>query len=332
MSTQISNDEMALIQEMQTLLKTQLKKDYKPGNFKRDAHPKTLALLQAEFIVEPGLLPNLQVGIFRKPGTYPAWVRISNAYRLAQSDKFKDLRGFAIKIDISQLERKRERERERESYLSKASPPTQDFVLLSTPTIPIGTLKLFRDAIYYTIRWNLLVFLGKMILTGHWNIFSSLRRKKNDTSPLDIRFWSVTPYMFGDLNVVKYTLIPTSTYRSVLPTLLTDNYLTDNIEKHLNQTQATFDFMVQFQEDPEKMPIEDASIEWKEKDAPFFKVATLKIPMQQFRTKERDQLAEALSFSPENALLTHKPLGGLNRARMVIYKNLAQFRQNENKL
>jgi len=49
------------------------------------------------------------------------------------------------------------------------------------------------------------------------------------------------------------------------------------------------------------MPIEDAGVEWREDKAPFVTVATLRVAQQEFRTTERDELSEALTFSPAHA-------------------------------
>jgi hypothetical protein len=155
--------------------------------------------------------------------------------------------------------------------------------------------------------------------------------KKNQTSPLDIRYWSTTPYLFGNDKAVKYSIVPTSNYKSILPATLSDSYLSDNMEVHLAKDEASFDFMVQFQKDPTLMPVEDASIEWKEQDAPFVKVATIRIPPQAFRTPERNELVEEFSFSPGQALVEHQPIGSLNRARVEIYWRLSVFRHQRDK-
>ena len=91
-------DEERLIKDMEVILQEKMSKDYPAGQTKRDAHPKNLACLQAEFIVEPNIPAELKVGIFEFPQTYPAWIRISSSSGKIQSDKAKDLRGFAIKI------------------------------------------------------------------------------------------------------------------------------------------------------------------------------------------------------------------------------------------
>jgi hypothetical protein len=72
-------------------------------------------------------------------------------------------------------------------------------------------------------------------------------------------------------------------------------------------------------------------VRWDERRAPFVKVATLLIPRQSFRNPARKAMAETLSFSPGTAKPAHAPLGGLNRARVKIYKALSQFRHRRAK-
>ena len=46
------------------------------------------------------------------------------------------------------------------------------------------------------------------------------------------------------------------------------------------------------------MPIEDAMVEWEEKDSPYRKVATIRIPSQAFESPEQMALAEEIAFNP----------------------------------
>ena len=117
-------DEQRLIREMADILQEKMSRDYRKGQTRRDAHPKTLACLQAEFIVEPNIPAALKVGIFAAPQTYPAWIRISSSSGRIQSDKVKDVRGLAIKITGVKGERFREAQRgERNPGLSIDEPP-----------------------------------------------------------------------------------------------------------------------------------------------------------------------------------------------------------------
>jgi hypothetical protein len=315
-------DEERLIKDMEIILQEKMSKDYSTGLTRRDAHPKTLACLQAEFIIEPDIPAELKKGIFKFPQTYPAWIRISSSSGNIQPDKAKDLRGFAIKIMGVKGDRFETQNNEKE---------TQDFVLLSYPSMPLGTVKLFHDAVYYSVKYSPFVFLARLVVTGDFHIINELRKaRQNQTSPLDIRYWSTTPYLYGTDRIVKYSLVPTSQIQSSMPPKLSDHYLTENMEKHLANNEASFDFMIQVQKDPGRMPVEDAGVEWSEKESPFIKVATLRIPAQAFRTKEREELAEDLSFSPAHSLIEHRPIGGINRARIEIYRYLSEFRHKQN--
>lgn len=101
------------------------------------------------------------------------------------------------------------------------------------------------------------------------------------------------------------------------------------MQTHLEHQPASFDFCVQLRR--EGMPIEDAAQRWDERQSPLLKVATLSIPKQKFRTAARDALAETLVFSPGHARAAHAALGGLNRARIKIYRALSKFRHTRDK-
>ena len=78
------------------------------------------------------------------------------------------------------------------------------------------------------------------------------------------------------------------------------------------------------------MDVEKSTVEWKEEDAPFIKVATITIPRQTFATPERDQFGENLSFTPWHALPQHRPLGSINRTRRVVYETISKLRHELN--
>ena len=102
--------------------------------------------------------------------------------------------------------------------------------------------------------------------------------------------------------------------------------------KSLGKAPACFDFMVQFQTDPIKMPIENSSVTWNEVQSPFIKVATITIDNQPFRSDERMKSCEAMTFNPWQTIDAHKPLGGINRVRKAVYSETSGFRHSQNKL
>lgn len=300
------------------ILRAEQVKAYKPGNTLRDAHTKRIGLVEAEFTVEPDLPEALRVGLFAEPRRYAAWMRFSSASEKPRSDAIEDIRGTAIKL----------RDVPGERIPESDEPTTQDFLMVSAPTMPLGTVKLFKAAVALINQYSPLLFAAFLIVTGRFGVLKTLGAMNiNPTSPVDIRYWSTTPYLFGPDRAAKYSIVPTSSYVSTLPDKPGETYLSDNLQQHLSQADATFDFMVQLRTDPQTMPIENAAEEWREDKAPFVKVATVRIPQQQFRTPERDAMAKALSFSPGHALVQHRPIGGVNRARMRVYREQADFRQ-----
>jgi hypothetical protein len=153
-----------------------------------------------------------------------------------------------------------------------------------------------------------------------------LQSRQNPTSHLDIPYWSTTPYLFGQGRAVKYIARPCSQTKSAKPSTLTDTYLHDALRTHLQRSDACFDFMIQFQTDSRTMPIEDAMVEWKERDSPYWPVARIRIPPQQITSPEREDKCEQVAFNPWNCLVDHRPLGSMNRARRDIYRAMAEFR------
>jgi hypothetical protein len=314
----LAADEEKLIADIEGVMRPKMEKDYAPGRTRRDAHPKHTGLLRASFTVEANLPAHLRHGVFAQPKTFVAWVRTSNASGRVKPDHQKDFRGFAIKLlDVPG-----------EKIAESDEPTTQDFVLLSNPTVPFGTARAFRDAIYYSIKYSPVVFAARLILTGKLHVLKAAAAGRiNPPSPLDIRYWSTVPYRLGPDQVVKYSVRPHDG-STTAPATLADDYLSRAMVDRLARGPATFDFMVQLQKDG--MPLDDASVRWDETVSPFVKVATLTIAPQDFRTAERGDEAERLAFSPAHALPVHRPLGSINRARMRVYKLLSQFRQSRN--
>ena len=155
----------------------------------------------------------------------------------------------------------------------------------------------------------------------------ALRSRQHATSHLEIPYWSTTPYLFGAGRAVKYSVRPSSTRKTPVPNPLTDNYLRERLAAHLAREDARFEFLVQFQTDSRKMPIEDASVEWREHDSPYRRVADIRIPKQVVDEPDQAVSCEQMSFNPWHALADHRPLGDFNRARRDIYQAMAAFRR-----
>jgi hypothetical protein len=310
------------IRKIAESLRGDLERTYKPGNTLRDAHPKNIGCVKAEFKVESGLTEQLRVGVFKEPQTFPAYIRFSNASAAAQADSKKDIRGMAIKLLGVEGEKLLEEEKHE---------TTQDFLVISTPRF-INHNVIDFYGLLQAMGGSKLGLLGFFFnpfdshLRVLWNILTSM---KNDGNLLEAQFWSTTPYRFGS-QVVKYSVKPHQDEVTKIPKNPSENYLGEAMREYLATQDAYFDFMVQFQTDPRKMPIEDTTVRWDEKASPFRKVATIRVPAQTFDSQEQIEFAENLSFTPWHSLGEHRPLGSINRARRVVYETISKYRHERN--
>ncbi len=118
-------DEKAVAREISLLIEQSLRKQYTPGNARRDAHPKSHGCVKAEFHVQAALPERLARGVFIPDKTYPAWIRFSNGSSDAsKADIDRDARGIAIKLMGVPGTKLLEDERQA---------TTQDFIMINHP-------------------------------------------------------------------------------------------------------------------------------------------------------------------------------------------------------
>lgn len=306
-------------QKLIDLLRNKMERENpQPNRMQRDAHPKQHGVVKAEFIVEPDLSADLRVGVFKEARTYPTWIRFSNQNAPPLKDRNKDIRGMAIKLMGVDGEKLLEEEKHEQ---------TQDFVLISTDVFVTKDVAQFEHLIANLVASKLR--LGLFFLAHLRVLINLLQSNKSFGSPLEARYWSATPYLFGT-KAVKYSAKPVSDATTPIPRNPSDDYLREAIVQHLAAREACFDFMIQFQKDAHEMPIEDPGRRWGESDSPFIKVATIKIPPQEFDSPEQREFGDNLSFTPWHSLPEHRPLGGVNRARKIVYETLSKFRHQRN--
>ena len=309
----VTPDEQAVVADFIAFLKEASLKRAGGGPVRRFNQTRTTGCVRAEFTVPDGLPNDLRVGLFATPGSFTGHIRFANA--TSDSDREQDIRGMSIKLTGVPG-----------TNLTPGA-TEQDFVLFSHPVMLAGNAAEFLEL----LKANEARGLKRItyFATHPRSAVIGAAAEAHHSCHLDIPYFSATPYRFGPGKAVKYVVRPTSARRSEKPRHLTDDYLLENMRTHLSQSDATFDFCVQFQTDPEKMPIEDAMVEWDEKDSPYRKVATIRIPSQAFESFEQMALAEKIAFNPWNSLQEHQPLGGMNRARKLIYTELAKLRHAE---
>ena len=310
-----ANEAMA-IQQIARIVEENIRTAAKHGPAHRDVHFKAHGCVKAEFHVLP--LPDaMQIGIFAKARTYPAWIRYSNGSGKVQDDSVGDGRGMAVKL----------------MGIESSQSGTHDFVMVNHPVFFVRNAADYvefqkavaQDALrkFFFPGFNPLNFRLHELA-----IALAIRSRKVD-NPLDIQYWSATPYRFGD-NAMKFSVRPCGKPMHASAETGSPNFLRENMQKHLTNDDACFDFMVQLRTHPLEMPIEDPTIDWSEKDSPFIPAAKITIPSQAFDTPEQLKFCENLSFTPWHAALDHQPLGGINRVRKAVYETSSRTRHELN--
>ena len=301
-----------------------IRKQYVAGNAKRDAHPKAHGCVKAEFHVLATVPSELAKGMFVPDKTYPAWIRFSNGDGDATKADIKgDARGMAIKI----LDVAGNKLLEDENQAS-----TQDFIMINHPVFfanePKSYLKLVTN-----INGNLLQKATIPFVLGFKGTKIALQTTSSKIpNPLQTRYFSMVPYQLGtgvDRLAVKYSARSCSNITDPMPSNPENNYLRSALKNTLQKGDACMEFLVQPRTSND-MSVEDSMTEWDESKAPFYKVATIRIPKQEFDTPEQNNFCENLSFSPWHALAEHKPLGATNRMRKVIYNHISRLRHEMN--
>jgi hypothetical protein len=131
------------------------------------------------------------------------------------------------------------------------------------------------------------------------------------------RFHSAAPIACGPY-AVRVRLLPAS---STAAPGTVDDWAADFLRR-LSRGDLVFDLQLQFFTDERVTPIEDASVDWSEAEAPYLTVARVVLPKLAPEGSPDEALRariEAGIFDPWTALAAHRPLGDVMRARKVVY-------------
>ncbi len=219
---------------------------------------------------------------------------------------------------------------------SEKNAATHDFVLADQPIFFIRDVADYVPFSEQVQRlsgvpswWKIVVVLFRVLVLRdrRWRLVMGMRTKPTDV--LALHYWSQTPYKLERM-AVKYSVRPSPIPLSSGAPRDSKDRLREALVAHLGSQEASFDFLVQVQTDPQAMPVEDPSVVWDEAMSPPTKVATMRIPAQQFDTPAVREFDEKLSFTPWHALPIHRPLGGINRCRRYVYAAISEQRHRAN--
>ncbi|MCW3120607.1 MAG: hypothetical protein JWQ38_99 [Flavipsychrobacter sp.] len=314
-------NEPVIVAKMIQQMQDQLEDLYKTTQTLRQVHSKMHGCVKAEFIVEPNLPAELRVGLFKNAVSYPAWLRLSNGKTKVLPDKQKDTRGFALKLMNVPGEK---------LLYGSEKDTSHDFVLASSPIFFAKNLDEFHGLMTASISKKKLAipayFLGNLKIA----IRTVTKLLIGCKHTLGIPYYSVSPYRFGDdSKAVKYVVKPSPDNVLEYTSERDKNYLNTNLVATLAKRDIHYDFYIQFQTDPVAMPIEDGTIEWT---SPLIKMATIRIPKQEFNSDKQRTFGENLTYNAWHCSAEHRPLGGFNRGRKAMYESLYKFRHDKNKI
>jgi catalase len=278
----------------------------------RALHRKQQLGLQSTFEVLSGLPGHARHGLFAEPATYEAWVRLSNGGTDRQADKKPDVRGFAIKV----------RGVSGPGALGSGATESQDFLLINHPAFAFAGADEFVGLVksltkgpgtllgYLISRYG---FLGALGMIKRFAKTFNAPFTGFATQP----FYSAAPIACGPY-AVRVRLQPASD--EVKPGASAD--WAGDFRSRLERGPLRFELQLQFFVDEARTPIEDASVDWPEDVAPYVTVGILTLPVQDVQSEAGRALAAAIesaAFDPWSALMDHRPLGEVMRARKVVY-------------
>lgn len=309
----------------------------KYGKAVRISHAKAHGLLKGKLIVEAGLPLQLAQGLFAQPGTYDVIVRLATAPgEYTDDSKISAVRGMSIKVlgvegphlspfeDITTQDFVFDTGKEfitsgPKAFLQAFKPNAEIAPKLSdTVKGVVSDVSRATNAALNAVGLN----SEKLDFYGH---------KKNH--PMDEEYYSQVAFRFGDY-VAKFGVVPSSPALIALKGQEFDPETPDALRKatvaFFRANPAEFEFQVQLNTDLESMPIEDGMAKWSEEESQYQTVARLVLPVQDAYDPAMDGIVENLSFSPAHSLTAHRPLGGINRARLFAYTAMANLRRHSN--
>jgi Catalase len=266
-------------------------------------------IVRVRFAVARDLPEAFRVGFLQPSAIYSGFGRFSRSQSLHAADGDFDERGFAFRLEIG-------------SELSTI----QDFLLSNTPrSFAHDPIQFLRAGRAFAPGGGALSVAARLVgAVGPLQAGRILLQLKREAPDLRCAFtaqpyWSRTPFRCGDA-AVKFVLKPA--LGGVRAALDTPDFLSDQLREDLARAAQQFTLFIQPFIDASRTPIEDASVEWLERDSALITIGTLILPQQDLRSEDARRFAAmtepAIAFNPWNTV-DLQPLGSMNRARRIAY-------------
>jgi catalase len=262
-------------------------------------------------IPDRALAARLAKGPYAAAGKYPAQVRFANADSNINSDSKRDVRAMSFSVELPGGQH-------------------QDYSTNDRTTFPINDAHTFAVTVKVVTASSVgagvraLPFMDKL-----WFVRTAVLGAEQEHQSLEPyqkrRYWSTVPFRQGQNDVIKYSLTPCMGNPAADLQSSDPDTLQDEIVRHLetDTEMSCFHFGLQLL-DPQSMTYwgrrrdasfwtENASVEWKESEAPFHTVGRLTLlPKSELPAAACDawHIDVTENSSPETT-----PLGSINRAR-----------------
>jgi hypothetical protein len=318
------------------------------GIFGRGDHGKSLGCYKARFAVSGAdiVRPQHRAGIATPENlgrTFEAVVRFSNSEPKDVSDFRSATMGLAVKVLLDPAQPAKDQ------FLLERS-GVQDFVAGGLGTFVSPSISEYADLFSLRIDpfSNALPIIARHP-DGFRVFFKEPLLRLANPSPgaapivLENSFSSLLPYAWGSA-AVKFRFEPCHRFKRSDREFsrFDSDYQSKVITRFLRKNDICYVMKIQVRPRPgsddeklvidKKYPLDDATVRWPEPGdaettpgAQFHEVARLTIA--QGTNAMDEQACECLAFNPWHGLKAHQPLGSLNRARALVYKESEAVRK-----
>ncbi len=267
-------------------------------------------------VPDRALAARLAQGVFAKPGRYPATIRFANGNSQVRPDHLGDVRACSFSVELP-------------PGIGGPAAARQDFAMNNATIFPINDAHAFAVAIKVAIAPSILkgfrsLRLGDKMAFVRIAALGAMETRPPKQAYQRTRYWSTVPFCHGPVDVIKYSAMPCAG-NPAQPLDESPNGLQDEIVRHVTDDahMSCWDFAIQLL-DPARMRhwgrrrdasywIENASVEWKESQAPFHVVARLTLEAGSVLGEEACE-ARYIDVTT-NSTAASAPLGSINRAR-----------------
>jgi hypothetical protein len=274
----------------------------------RALHRKQHVGLRARVEVIDGLPADARQGLFARAGTHDAWIRLSNGGPGRASDKRPDVRGFALRVMT-------------EGPGALGGPTqAQCFLMINTSTFAFPNMEQFIGVVIAAERGPIAILRQLMRYHG---FFGGLKRARHLDKGIKRpfagfareTFHTAAPIAWGAY-AAKVRIVPVDAAEE--PRADRAEWAKD-IKARIKAGPLRWELQAQLFEDDKSTPIEDPTVEWT---VPCVTVARVEAPAQDPDSSDGVKLADEIDrgqFDPWQALIEHRPLGEIMRARKVAY-------------